>query len=485
MNQLFYSDNLNVLRNQIKDDTVDLCYIDPPFNSKRNYFQIYNNVGKEDAAQAQAFIDTWTWNQFAESGFADILTNQHDYTTQTIELIKGLRAVLGAGGLLAYLISMTQRINEIWRVLKPTGSFYLHCDPTCSHYLKLILDSVFCPRGGNFLNEIVWRYRTGGVSKRWFGRKHDIIFWYVKSKQYQFYPERVTVPRTKEVRRRIKSGVLNATRAVTLDKLPDDVFEIQALNAMSNERLNYPTQKPEALLERIIQASSNEGDLILDAYCGCGTTVAVAQRLNRQWIGIDITYQSIALILERFEKQFGVEITNSIVLNGIPRDMESARALANKQDDRLRKEFEKWAVLTYTKNRATINDKKGADKGVDGVAYIVTGQKTTDKVIIQVKSGKVQRGDIAKLRGDMAREQAVMAIFITLEEPTKPMREEAMAAGIYHHQLLNRAYPCIQLVTGREMIEAGRRSDLPLNLNVLNSAAPVNTSQQSDLLQKN
>ncbi|MBB1124866.1 DNA methyltransferase [Thiospirillum jenense] len=489
MNQLFYGDNLDVLRNKIKDDTVDLCYIDPPFNSKRNYFQIYNNVGKEDAAQAQAFIDTWTWNQFAESGFADILTNQHDYTTQTIELIKGLRAVLGAGGLLAYLISMTQRINEIWRVLKPTGSFYLHCDPTCSHYLKLILDSVFCPRGGDFRNEIVWCYRGGGSPKKDFGKRHDVIFRYSKSNHYAFNSDLVRVPYQAEgVSRKDDAmwgkhkGTDKVYKPHPLGKIPEDWWPINVLNSNDPERLGYPTQKPETLLERIIQASSNEGDLILDAYCGCGTTVAVAQRLNRQWIGIDITYQSIALILERFEKQFGVEITNSIVLNGIPRDMESAHALANKQDDRLRKEFEKWAVLTYTKNRATINDKKGADKGVDGVAYIVTGQKTTDKVIIQVKSGKVQRGDIAKLRGDMVREQAVMALFITLEEPTKPMREEAMVAGIYHHQLLNREYPCIQLVTVQDMIEAGRRSDLPLNLDVLNSASPVNTGQQSDLL---
>ncbi|MBB1089759.1 restriction endonuclease [Rhodopseudomonas palustris] len=491
MNQLFYGDNLDVLRNKIKDETVDLCYIDPPFNSKRNYFQIYNNIGQENAAQAQAFIDTWTWNQLAESGFSDILTNQHDYTTQTIELIKGLRAVLGAGGLLAYLISMTQRINEIWRVLKPTGSFYLHCDPTCSHYLKLILDSVFCPRGGDFLNEMVWIYsRMAAKGQKQLSRCHDIILWYSVGKHWTFQVDRIRLPyaKTSHARAGYKKTNLGGGKPKSAicelneqGKFPEDWIQIPFLRGQ--EYLGYPTQKPEALLERIIQASSNEGDLILDAYCGCGTTIAVAQRLNRQWIGIDITYQSIALILERFEKQFGVEITNSIVLNGIPRDMESAHALANKQDDRLRKEFEKWAVLTYTKNRATINDKKGADKGVDGVAYIVTGQKTTDKVIIQVKSGKVQRGDIAKLRGDMAREQAVMAIFITLEEPTKPMREEAMAAGIYHHQLLNRAYPCIQLVTGREMIEAGRRSDLPLNLDVLNSAAPVNTSQQSDLLQ--
>ena len=260
--------------------------------------------------------------------------------------------------------------------------------------------------------------------------------------------------------------------------LQDTWFDINPINPQAAERLGYPTQKPEALLERILQASSNEGDTILDAYCGCGTTVAVAQRLRRNWIGIDITYQSIAVILKRLEDSFGAAVMDSITLDGIPRDMESARALAHKKDDRVRKEFEKWAVLTYSKNRATLNEKKGADKGVDGIAYFVTGHDTTERVIFQVKSGGVKRNDIATLRGDMAREGAALGIFITLEDSTKPMRDEAMSAGVYHHDLLNRDYPCIQIVTVQEMIEENRRIDLPLSLDVLKSATVAITEDQ-------
>ena len=187
VNRLFYGDNLDVLRRKIASDSVDLCYIDPPFNSKRNYFQIYNNQGGEDRAQAQAFVDTWEWGEEAIAGLAWILDidqlNSGKLTPQTVALIKGFEQVLGRGNLFAYIVHMTLRIVEIHRVLKPTGSFYLHCDPTASHYLKLVLDAVFCGQGGNFINEIVWSYRTGGMSKRWFGRKHDTIFLYLKDKQ--------------------------------------------------------------------------------------------------------------------------------------------------------------------------------------------------------------------------------------------------------------------------------------------------------------
>ena len=186
-NKLYYGDNLEILRKYIKDESVDLCYIDPPFNSKRNYNQIYLNQGKEDKAQTQAFIDTWTWDDMADEGFGEILTNETNrFTSQTQQLISGLKSVLGKSSLTAYLISMTLRITEIYRVLKPTGSFYLHCDPTASHYLKLIMDSVFCSQGGNFLNEIIWCYRGGGSSKTDFGRRHDVIFRYSKSKEYKF-----------------------------------------------------------------------------------------------------------------------------------------------------------------------------------------------------------------------------------------------------------------------------------------------------------
>lgn len=242
------------------------------------------------------------------------------------------------------------------------------------------------------------------------------------------------------------------------------------LSPTSYERLGYPTQKPEALLERIITASSNEGDTVMDAYCGCGTTVAVAQRLKRRWIGIDITYQSIAVVVRRLEKAFGKDILKAIVFNGIPRDMKSAVALSQKKDDRLRKEFEKWAVLTYTNNRAIISDKKGADRGIDGVAYFLVGKDENAKIIFQVKSGHVKRGDIATLRGDMAREKAEMAIFITLEEPTQPMIAEAKAAGTFRHKQMGRTYDRIQIVTVREIVEKDTRLDIPMSQEVLKAA---------------
>lgn len=541
-NTLYYGDNLDILRRKLRDETVDLCYIDPPFNSKRNYFQIYNNIGKDDQAQAQAFIDTWTWNELALSGFQEIITNYEGrYTRQTIELMKGLKAVLGEGGLLAYLISMAQRVNEIQRVLKPTGSFYLHCDPTASHYLKLVLDSVFCARGGDYLNEIIWkRTSSHNDSKRWM-QVQDTIFFYSAGNKFTWNPTHIAhnpeyvdkFYRFHDERGRYRQHEIIRTASMgprpnlafeykgytpqwgwrmvreKIEKLDQEgriewgksgrpylkryldeqegtpistvITDIPPLSALAAERLGYPTQKPEALLERIIQASSNEGDTVLDAYCGCGTTVAVAQRLRRKWIGIDITYQSIAVILKRLEGNFGAAALDSLVLDGIPRDMESARALANKKDDRVRKEFEKWALLTYSKNRATINEKKGADKGVDGTAYFVTGSDTTERVIFQVKSGGVKRNDIATLNSDRQRENAALAVLITLEESTKPMRDEALAAGMYHHELLNRDYPRIQIVTIHEIIEEGKRIDLPLILDVLKAAAPAKTNEQQAL----
>jgi len=417
MNKLFYGDNLDILRDRrkIKDESVDLCYIDPPFNSKRNYNQIYNNIGNEDRAQAQAFMDTWTWDDLANTGYIEILANADGrFQSQLVDLIKGLTPVLKRGSLLAYLVSMSLRITEIQRVLKPSGSFYLHCDPSSSHYLKLVLDAIFCSQGGDFQNEVVWSYQTGGASKQRYARKHDVILFYTKSEKFTFNSSEIREPRTEKSIKRAQNPIGARIAADDADKLPTDVFQIPALNPMAVERLGYPTQKPEALLERIIKASSKENEVVLDSYCGCGTTVAVAQRLNRRWIGIDITYQSISLVLRRLEKAFGAEVVDAIKNDGIPRDMASAEALAHKKDDRLRKEFEKWAVLTYTNNRAVINEKKGADAGIDAIGYFLTSKNENAKLIFQVKSGGVKRGDIATLRGDMGRENAALAILITL-----------------------------------------------------------------------
>lgn len=478
-NYLYYGDNLEVLRRYIKDDSVDLCYIDPPFNSKRNYNQIYNNIGSEDKAQAQAFIDTWEWDNRAMHGFEEISTNYNGlFTEQAVYLITGLENVLGKGSLLAYLVSMTLRITEIHRVLKPTGSFYLHCDPTASHYLKLVLDAVFCSQGGEFRNEIVWCYRGAGYPKKDFGRRHDLIFRYSKGKEFTFNLDSVREEYAETTKKRFSHYIGNKRGKKDfgqqslnpLGKQPDDWWEIQPIAPSARERLGYPTQKPEALLERIIQASSNEGDIVLDAYCGCGTTVAVCEKFNRKWIGIDITYQSISLILKRLEDSFGKGVLETIKRHGIPKDMESAIELANKADDRTRKEFEKWAVLTYTNNRALINHKKGADQGVDGVVLFQGDQQTPEKMIFQVKSGKVKSGDIRDLIGTMTLQNASLAIFITLQEPTKEMLTTAKSAGFYRSQYITESCDKIQIVTVKDIVEKRQRLNIRLSYEVLKSA---------------
>ncbi|HEY0070648.1 MAG TPA: site-specific DNA-methyltransferase, partial [Chloroflexia bacterium] len=434
-NELFYGDNLEVLRHNLGDETVDLCYIDPPFHSKRNYNQVYNNLGSKGRAQAQAFADTWTWDAVAIEGLRQILDNDSGrFTRQTVELINGLHRVLGEGSLLAYLVSITLRVAEIHRVLSSTGSFYLHCDPTASHYLKLVLDSVFVPRGGDFQNEIVWHYMTGGASKSHYAKKHDVLLYYTKSSRYNFYPDRIKEPRSEKALARARNPKGARISSGDTTKLPTDVWTIPALNPMSVERSGYPTQKPADLLRRVITASSDVGDTVLDAYCGCGTTIAVAQALGRKWVGIDITYQSIALVLKRLEEQFGAGVTTSIKLHGIPRDMESAAALASRKDSRLRKEFEKWAVLTYTDNRARINDRKGGGDGIDGIAFFSTDASDNAKVVFQVKCGNVGRGDVAKLNGERVREGAELAVLLTLQPPARGMRDEADAAGTYEQK---------------------------------------------------
>jgi DNA modification methylase len=530
VNQLYYGDNLDVLRQFIKDESIDLCYIDPPFNSKRNYNQIYNNIGKEDKAQAQAFIDTWIWDYHANQGLQEIQTNYlGHFTSQSIDLINGLTKVLGKGSLLAYLVNMTLRIAEIHRILKPTGSFYLHCDPSASHYLKLILDAIFCSQGGDYKNEIIWKRTTAhSDAKKKFGKNNDIIFFYTKNvDNYTWNPQYAELKdqRLKDYNYQDTDGRLWASGDLSakglsgggyeyeykgikgywrcpletmqeldienrlyftsrggirikryLDEnkghLVQQIFDdIPPISSQAKERLGYPTQKPEALLERIIRASSNENDVILDAYCGCGTTVAVAQKLNRQWLGIDITYQSISLILKRLEDSFGKGVLDTVKLHGVPKDIESAIALANKQDDRTRKEFEKWAILTYSNNRAIINTKKGADKGIDGIAYFHGDKDEPEKIIFQVKSGKVKSGDLRDLLGTMTIENATIAIFITLEEPTKEMIKTAKSAGIYQpRSYQGNSCDKIQIVTIKYLIENQQRLNIMLSFEVVKSA---------------
>ena len=551
-NRLYYGDNLDVLRRKIEPASVDLCYIDPPFNSKRNYFQIYTNQGGEDRAQAQAFVDTWEWGPEADAGLAWICDverlNTGALTEQTVALIKGLDAVLGRGSLFAYLVSLTQRIAEIHRVLKPTGSFYLHCDPTASHYLKLVCDAIFCGQGGNYINEIVWKrygvHNDVGQGSKHYGRVSDTILFYSKSLdriwQQQYMPlestyigntyrlrdadgrQFTTTPMTgpggadkgnpvfewnghtrawrysKETIQRLhdegklhysKTGYarqklyLEDSKGVPVQNIWND---IPSLVGSNKEYLGYQTQKPEALLERIIRASSNEGDTVLDAYCGCGTTVAVAQRLNRRWIGIDITYQSIAVILDRLAttyKQDWPAIEANTLLDGVPRDLESAKALANRKDDRTRKEFEKWAILTYSKNKARINEKKGADGGIDGIAYFVIDAATNGKAIFQVKSGKTGRADLATLNSDRLKAKAEFAFLIAFDLPTKAMQGEIAATGKYKYPLYDRDDDRLQVITVAELFAPhNRRLDLPLARDAVKAAATLGDAAAQDTL---
>jgi len=533
VNKLYYGDNLEVLRKYIKDESIDLCYIDPPFNSKRNYNQIYNNLGKEDQAQAQAFVDTWTWDNHANEALEEIQSNyQGKFTSQTIDLIDGLTKVLGKGSLLAYLVSMTLRIVEIHRVLKSTGSFYLHCDPTASHYLKIVLDAIFCSQGGDYIAEITWERTSAHSDSKTFANTTDVIFLYSKrilmfNQQFKPYSEEYLKKYYKHqdgkgrfLDRDLTAGGLSGggynydwkgikklwrcpietmqkyeeqnklyyTRNGTprlkqyLEEMPGVPLtnlwnDIPPINSQASERLGYPTQKPEALLERIIKASSNKGDIILDAYCGCGTTIAVAERLERNWIGIDITYQSISLMLKRLEDSFGKNVLDKIELNGIPKDMESAQALATKPDDRTRKEFEKWAVLTYSNNRAVINDKKGADKGVDAIAYFQGDKDNREKIIFQVKSGNVKSGDIRDLQGTMTLQGAALGIFITLKPPSKDMIQTAKSAGIYRGRYMSQSVDKIEIVTVQEILEQKKRLDVILTFEVLKAAEKQRETQ--------
>lgn len=481
MNQLYYGDNLDIMRKYIKDESIDLCYIDPPFNSKRNYNQIYNNIGKEDKAQAQAFVDTWEWNEHAELGLSEICSNKGNvFTKQSIELIQGLIKVLGKGSLMAYLVSMTLRIAEIYRILKPTGSFFFHCDPTSSHYLKLVLDSIFCAQKGDFINEIVWHYRRWTGKAKKFQELHDIIFIYSKSSDYKFnvlytdYTEK-SLKRKQNYHTRIKGDEVYVTHIDEKGVRDNDVWQIQLLNSQSKERLGYPTQKPEELLEKIIISSTDIGDTVFDAYAGCGTSIAVAERLKRSWIGIDITYQSISLILKRLSDTYGKSVLNNVNMVGIPKDIESAIELAHKKDDRVRKEFEKWAVLTYSDNTAIINEKKGGDGGIDGISYIMdkdeNNEPTYKQIIFSVKSDKnVLPTFVRDLYGTVTREGAVMGVLIVLH-PKKSINRECAKYGLYTNKMFNKDYPVISVISVEEILE-GIKTSIPTTnrIEVLKSA---------------
>ena len=312
-NKLICGDNLEILATMEKE-SVDLIYIDPPFFSNRNYEIIWG-----DEAEIRSFEDRWE------------------------------------GGINVYINWMKQRVIELHRVLKPTGSFYLHCDWHASHYLKVMCDEVF----DNFQNEIIWWYETGGLSKNRFSRKHDAIFFYSKSKEFTFNPEDIMEPRSDEVLRRIATGSITATRSTGQYRHPSDVWKIPAINAMAKERLGYPTQKPEALLEKIIRASSNKEDTILDAFCGCGTALAVAHKLGRKWIGIDISPSAVALIKNRLNRITGGDDRNYEVI-GMPQKIDDLKHFKPY-------EFQYWVI---NEMHGTGSPRKSGDMGIDGLSFL-------------------------------------------------------------------------------------------------------------------
>ncbi len=540
-NKLFYGDNLQVLRDHITDESVDLIYLDPPFNSKRDYNLLFKTPKKPakatsvstsgkpaltaeepDAdspysdAQITAFEDTWHWNDVAEREYADILKCSN---TDVSELMKALRSFLKENDMLAYLTMMCNRLLELHRVLKPTGSLYLHCDPTASHYLKLVLDGVFGKE--SYRSEIIWKRTSAHSSANRFGPVHDTIFFYAKSSdccwnaQFQPYDETYLSefythvdPDGRRWRRSdlTGAGVRNGETGLVwrgidvtkkgrhwaqppseLDKLDatgkihwpakdggmpmfkryldeqsgvplQDVWtDINPMHNLSDERLGYPTQKPLALLERIISASSNEGDLVLDPFCGCGTAVHAAEKLGRRWVGIDITHLSIGLIERRMKDAFpALREKGAFEVIGTPQDLGAARDLA----ERDKYQFQSWACMLVGAQMYK-GGKKGADGGIDGLLWIEVGKSKTEKVIVQVKGGgHGGRAAIATLIGDVSREKAAIGLFITLIEPTREMVKEAAAAGHFespHHG----AFPKIQILTIERLLSGKERPQFP------------------------
>lgn len=465
-NKLYFGDNLQIMREYIKDESIDLIYLDPPFNSKATYNVLFDEKnGTHSRAQITAFEDSWHWGYESEEVYHEIVKQGPKNLS---ELIQSLRRFLGQNDMMAYLNMMAIRLIEMHRVLKSTGSIYLHCDPTASHYIKILLDIVFgydC-----YCTEIIWNRSRGfkRSSAKRFPHKHDTIFFYCKNpKKIVFHPQyRPHKPEyikrfKKDSNGRLYRDDVNPTRGgrriIYLDEVEGDLvestwYDIPPLNSIAKERLGYPTQKPEALLERIIKASSNKGDVIMDPFCGCGTTITVAEKLNRHWIGIDITYLAVNLMKRRLADTFGSDLSPYDVI-GDPKDLYSAEALA-KHD---RYQFEWWA-LDKISARPAQDKKKGADSGIDGYIYFFDDNSgTAKKIIVQVKSGKVLRGQIATLKGDMEREKALIGAFITLEKPTKPMIEEALSAGFYEPEFLyGKKYPRVQILTIKELLEDKR-----------------------------
>jgi DNA modification methylase len=557
MNRLLFGDNLKWLRDTkiFPDASMDLVYLDPPFNSNADYNVLFREAsGQASQAQFHAFTDTWTWADAAETYRKFV----EDCPIVAVgDMMQSLYSFLRGSPMMAYLAMMTPRLVELHRALKPTGSLYLHCDPTASHYLRMLLDGVFGQQ--NFQNEIIWK-RTSAHSgtKRW-GPVHDVILFYSKSDQFiwnqifQEYSEEyikgfyrnsdkegsfqigdLTGAGTRSGESGQPWGTFNPTdvgrhwavpnkilleifgkeftewtvqqKLDALDaegliywppkgKVPrfkrylneqagvpivDVITDIKPIGAKAQERLGYPTQKPQALLERIIEASSNPGGIVLDPFCGCGTTIHAAQKLNRKWVGIDVTYLAINLVKRRLRDAFGEGL--EFEERGQPTDFRSAKRLA--ELDKF--QFQHWALSLIEARPLREGDGKGADRGVDGLLYFYESQEKREKLIVQVKGGGVKRSDIATLLGDVNNQNAKGGILVTLEKPSKPMREEAVAAGRYTSALWHdKDYPKIQILTVEGLLDGSERVDGPPQMNPFAKAQrEAKPEKQQDMLRE-
>jgi DNA modification methylase len=510
-NQLYYGNNLEILRDYIRDESIDLIYLDPPFNSNVNYNILFQEKGGESsAAQITAFEDTWHWTQESETAFHEVITQGLE---RLVTIMHAIRGSLGENDMMAYLTMMAARLIELHRVLKPTGSIFLHCDPTASHYLKLMMDAIFGIE--HYRNEIIWKRAEtikgnfGQGSKRLdvntdtilfyrkteantfnflftpytkeyikdfykhvepeTGRHYQLIsmtgpggaakgnpsyevmgvtrYWRYSKQKMQALIDAGLVVQTSEGAVPRRKQYLDEGKGVPIQSLWDD---IPGLHSQAAERLGYPTQKPEALLERVIKAASNEGDVVLDPFCGCGTTINVAERLHRRWIGIDITHLAISLIKTRLHDTYKSELAPFEVI-GEPKDLSSAEALALHD----RYQFQWWAV-GLVKGRPAQDKKKGKDTGIDGNLYFFddnTGK--AKRIIVQVKSGNVKSGDIRDLKGVLEREKAELGAFISLKPATRDMIKEAVSAGFYESQHYGK-FPKLQILTVEEILNGAK-----------------------------
>jgi site-specific DNA-methyltransferase (adenine-specific) len=464
MNKLFYGDNLTIMR-KMPSESVDLIYLDPPFNSNRSYNLLYKNTtGLPIPEQIEAFCDTWELDYEKNEMAFDIPNIMREYGIQNdvvqfwYYLVLALKTTNPK--LLAYLVYMTIRLIEMHRILKPTGSIYLHCDPSASHYLKIVMDSIFGQE--YFRNEIVWHYKRWTAKSNQFQKLHDIIFWYSKNKAIFCF---------NELREEYgeKSGKADSHYKQDEDgkwfrwqkrkeKEPykiylsegirmGDVWNIPFINASSKERLGYPTQKPLALLERIIQGSSKENDIVFDPFCGCGTTIEAAIKHHRQWIGCDIAIHSIKLIQETRVQKYALEESKDYIIEGIPQSTEQAQYLFEQDPFQL----QYWAI---EKTGGFCSNKKTGDSGIDGRIYFEVNNKLCS-MVLSVKGGNIKPGDLRDLRGVLEREHGTeLAGFICLKEPTKAMTQEADAAGYYEYKGIQ--YPRMQILTIQDIFDGKR-----------------------------